>query len=153
MVDLKAPRILGSYPVVTHQENALNRPSNNVIWNYFLKEPDIDSTEVKQATHFTLEMADPKNVKASLYNGEHLLKTRLVKGKLKNGYFRLKHRLKWQGIPIIYWGLSSEKIQFGIGSEQQLYIDQSSTRNGGILIIISGTPDVIVSSTILPYKF
>lgn len=152
LVSLKAPRIIGQYPVIIHKENYLNRPSNIVVWNHFIKHANADSLEVKQATHFQLELIDRKNITATLFKGDHVLITRDVKGKIKNGYFRLKHRLKITGIPPLLWGLSSEKTQLGIGNNQELYIDSSSTRNGGFLFFLAGTPDITMSDTIQPYN-
>lgn len=152
LTSLKTPGLIGSYPTIVPAEDKKSLSAGYLPWNYFKHKKDIDSNEVKQASHFTLELTDKKNVTVTLYNGSAILKKRVIKGGLKGGYFRLKHRFTLSGVPLIFWKTTSEKTQFGIGSNQELFIDFAETRNGGFLFFMAGTPDQTTSITIPQYR-
>lgn len=152
LIPLQAPMIIGKYPV--NIERTIKMHSNKdtiiatVVWYYFKDSPGKDSLELTQATHIELKLADEKQMIATLYKQNVPLKTEVVRGRLRKGYFRAKHQLSLKGIPPFYWSTSSVKMQFGIGSQGQLYIDSADETNGSILIMVAGTPGFTRSITI-----
>ncbi|TDO20829.1 hypothetical protein [Pedobacter duraquae] len=155
LVALKAPSLIGRYPVKVDRTIRVNSTKDTVIstpiW-YFLKNSEgADTAELAKATHVELTLADKTHVTSKLYQDKTLLKSEVIKGKLKNGYFRKKHDLSITGVPPFYWSMNSNKIQFGLGKNGQLYIDQADETNGSILIIMAGTPGFTSSYTVLPY--
>ncbi|RZM23881.1 MAG: hypothetical protein EOO88_24715 [Pedobacter sp.] len=151
-----SPMLIGKYPVRINQIAKSGSARDTVfpitIWYMFKNSEGRDSAELAQATHMELRLVDKKHVSSTLFNGEKALKTDIINGHLKNGYFRKKHNLSLSGIPPFYWALSSNKMQFALGKEKQLYIDQADETNGSILIIMAGTPGFTRSYTVLPYK-
>jgi hypothetical protein len=159
LVPLNAPMSIGKYPVRVNRtvSNSASSKSQDtiistVIWYYFKNSPGNDSLELSKATHFELNLTDEKHATAILYNGKVPLKTDINKGRLRKGYFRLKHDLSFSGIPPFYWSMSSSKKQFGIGKEGQLFIDAADETNGSILIMMAGTPGFTRSMTVPIYE-
>jgi hypothetical protein len=156
LVPLEAPMLVGKYPVKTNRTIQITSTKDTliptVLWYYFKNSSLTDSLEVAQATHIELRLTDKKHAAATLYNGSIPLKTKINDGRLRKGYFRMKHELSFSGIPPFYWSMSSAKIQFGIGKENQLYIDAADETNGSILIMVAGTPGTTRSLTIPAYK-
>ncbi|RZM24127.1 MAG: hypothetical protein EOO88_23875 [Pedobacter sp.] len=143
LVKLNVPAKIGHYPVRIERvikENGKTLNHTTVIWYHFKNSGGPDSSELKQATHIALELIDDKHLKAGLYNGDVLLKSNVLKGKLKNGYFRRKAMTEFMGVPPIYWSVTSTKMQLGVGPNEVLYIDHATETNGGILIMMAGTP-------------
>ena len=156
LVPLSANGTIGSYPVRFNR--TLTGPSgkdtvvSRSLWSYFKSYPGSDSVELAKATHITLSLTDSHHATAVLHQKEIPLKTAVVIGRIKKGYFRRKHHLTMSGVPPFYWAMSSDKMQFGIGNQGQLYIDQADETNGSILIIAAGTPGFTTSLTIPSYN-
>ncbi|SFH03971.1 hypothetical protein [Pedobacter insulae] len=152
LVSLMAPMEIGKYPVsVNRTVTSKSRKDtiiSTVVWQYFKNSEGKDSLDVERATHIKLKMVDGKNLVATLYHGDVSLKTEIMKGSLKKGYFRARHDFSMKGVPPFYWKTSSAKIQFGIGREGQLYIDTADETNGSILIMVAGTPGFTRSLTV-----
>ena len=155
LVKLKAPSLIGRYPVKVDRTVRINSIKDTVIsrpiWYFFKSSEAADTAELAKATHIELILTDQTHVTSKLYQDETLLKSEVIKGKIKNGYFRKKHDLSIAGVPPFYWSMTSNKIQFGLGKNGQLYIDQANETNGSILIIMAGTPGFTTSYTVLPY--
>ena len=148
--------VIGKYPIRINETAKLSSARDTIfpitIWYMFKNSEVRDSAELAQATHMELRLVDKKHVSSTLFNGEQPLKTDIMSGRLKNGYFRKKHNLSMSGIPPFYWTLHSSKMQFALGKDKQLYIDHADETNGSILIIMAGTPGFTRSYTVLPYK-
>jgi len=155
LVDLKSAKFIGKYPIKVNRTFKTNAQKDTVIsmpiWYFFKNSDGIDSAELAKATHMELTLTDNTHVTSGLYKDDVLLKTEVIKGRIKNGYFRKKHSLSFSGIPPFYWSMSSNKMQFGLGKQGQLYIDQADETNGSILIIMAGTPGFTTSLTVPPY--
>ena len=156
LVAFKTPGAIGKYPVKIDRTIKRSSVRDTVIsvplWYFFKHSDGRDSAELAKATHIELQLIDSKHVNSSLYEGNYLLKTEVIKGRIKNGYFRRKHQFEINGIPPFYWTTSSSKIQFGLGKNGQLYLDQANETNGGLLIIMAGTPGFTSSYIIDPYS-
>ncbi|WP_157263069.1 hypothetical protein [Pedobacter steynii] len=156
LVPLQAPMTMGKYPVNVSRTietgSYKGKIISTVVWYYFKNSKDIDSLEIAQATHIELKLSDKKHLTAILYKGNAPLKTGVLKGHLKKGYFRARHDLSLRGVPPFFWSVSSAKMQFGIGKKGQLYIDSANETNGSILIMVAGTPGFTQSLTIPVYE-
>lgn len=159
LVTLQAPMLIGNYPVKFNREVKIYDSKSTqdklipvILWYYFKNASRTDSLAVARATHIELKLTDKKHVTATLYAGNTPLKTKINEGRLRKGYFRMKHELSLKGVPPFFWSISSAKIQFGLGQEKQLYIDQANETNGSILIIMAGTLGFTTSLTVPPYN-
>jgi hypothetical protein len=155
LIQLNGPRKIGRYPVKVDRElvdNGKMLTRSTVLWYHFKNNAAPDSLALKQATHIELELIDDTHLRAGLYKNDSLLKVNILKGKLRNGYFRRKGSLDFMGVPPIYWSVTSSKMQFGIGPESELYIDNASETNGGFLIMLAGTGGATHSLTIPALK-
>lgn len=156
LVSLQAPMFIGKYPVTVNRivKSEFHKDTiiPTVVWYYFKNSSGKDSLELTQATHITLTLTSQKQLKAILYNRDVPLKTELLKGRLRKGYFRAKHELSLSGVPPFYWSMTSSKMQVGIGREKQLFIDSADETNGSILIVMAGTPGFTRSITVPVYE-
>ena len=159
LVALQAPMLIGNYPVrfnrtikMYDSKSTKDTLIPTILWYYFKNASGTDSLELSRATHIELKLTDKKHASATLYAGNTPLKTKINKGRLRKGYFRMKHELSFRGVPPFFWSMSSAKIQFGLGKEKQLYIDQADETNAGILIMMAGTPGFTTNLTVLPYS-
>lgn len=159
LVTLQAPMLIGNYPVRFNRAvKVFDSKSNKdtfiptILWYYFKNASGTDSLDIARATHIELRLTDKKHATAALYAGNTLLKTKINEGRLRKGYFRMKHELSLKGIPPFFWSMSSAKIQFGLGKDKQLYIDAADETNGSILIMVAGTPGFTTSLTVPPYN-
>jgi len=155
LVPLNAPRLIGSYPTKVAMEYVNNKDTlknDRIIWYHFKDDEGKDSVELKEATHFEIRLIDNKHVQSVLYNGDRVLKTSVAKGRLRKGYFRFKGSVSLSGIPPFCWAMESNKSQFGLGKNGQLFIDAADETDGGILIIMAGTPGFTYSVTVPVYR-
>lgn len=156
LVPLQAPMAIGNYPVsiprTITSKSGKDTIIPTVIWYFFNNSDDPVTSELAQATHLGLNLTDKKHLTATLYNGAIPLKTSVLKGRLKHGYFRMKHDLSLSGVPPFYWSMTSAKKQIGIGKEKQLFIDHANETNGSILIMVAGTPGFTTSHTVPVYE-
>lgn len=156
LVPLKASIVIGDYPLrfdrpmsrVVNMQLKQDTVISMVLWNFFRDFPVKDSAEFAHATHIHLELRDKSHLLASLYDGLTPLRTEVIEGRLRKGYFRIKHELSFQGVPPFYWSMSSSKMQFGLSNLGQLYIDQADETNGSILIIMAGVGGFTTSYTV-----
>lgn len=63
----------------------------------------------------------------------------------------MKHELSFSGVPPFYWSMNSSKMQFGLGKQGELFIDEADETNGSILIIMAGTGGFTTSYTVPKY--
>lgn len=156
LVPLQAPMAIGNYPVSinrTIKSQSLKDtliPTN--IWHYFKNSEGKDSLNLAKATHIELHLPDETHITATLYSGTNPLKTEKINGRLQNGYFRIKHNFSMKGIPPLYWKTTSSKMQLGVGSEGELYIDSVDETNGMFLFMAAGTPGATRSITVPKYE-
>ncbi|MCD0489453.1 hypothetical protein LPB86_14515 [Pedobacter sp. MC2016-14] len=155
LVPLQAPMLIGKYPAIIERKLTLYSGKDTllptIIWYHFKNSPGKDSAELAQATHMELILKDAKHISSTLYKDDVALKTDVIRGRLKKGYFRKKHQLSLSGIPPFYWSISSNKMQLGLGKEHQLFIDHADETNGSILIIVAGTPGITSSLSVPRY--
>lgn len=155
LVELNAPMLIGKYPLKTSQTFRTHTQKDTVVsvpvWYFFKNSEGTDSVELAQATHIKLEVTDKKHATATLYNGNIALKTGINKGRFRKGYFRMKHELSFSGVPPFYWSMNSSKMQFGLGKQGELFIDEADETNGSILIIMAGTGGFTTSYTVPKY--
>jgi hypothetical protein len=155
LVELKSPMLIGKYPFRASRTFQTNAQQDTVvsipIWYFFKDSEGADSAELAKATHMEVSLTDKNHVTTTLYSGSTLLKSEVIKGRIKNGYFRKKHSLSIKGVPPFYWSMSSTKMQFGLNNKGELYIDQADETSGSILIIVAGTPGFTTSFTVAPY--
>ena len=156
LVPLTAPIVIGDYPLrfdrpmsrVVNMQLKEDTIISMVLWNFFRDFPVKDSLEFAHATHIHLELRDKSHLLASLHDGLTPLRTEIIEGRLRKGYFRIKHELSFRGVPPFYWSMSSSKMQFGLSNHGQLYIDQADETNGSILIIMAGVGGFTTSYTV-----
>lgn len=154
LVPLNAPQLIGKYPATILKEytgNGKTQQFTDILWYHFKNSPSSDSLELKQATHMELELTDAQHVTSRLYKGDILLKTDVIKGRLKNGYFRKKNHFSMKGIPPFYWSTTSVKVQFGTDTQKQLLIHHAQETSGGFLIMLAGTPGTTRTEIVPPY--
>lgn len=156
LVPLEAPMEIGKYPVTISQtfksKSRKDTVVQKVVWHYFKNPERSDFQELAQATHIQLTLDDENHITAALHKGDIPLRTEIVKGSLKNGYFRAKHHFTMKGLPPFYWKATSAKMQLGVGREGQLYIDSADETNGSILIMAAGTPGSTRTLTVPKYE-
>ena len=156
LVALKAPMLIGRYPVSYSKYLRSKFHKDTVmpvmIWYFFKDSPGKDSAELAQASHMELNLTDKKHMISKLYNGNILLKTETIKGHLRRGYFRKKHDLSFTGVPPFYWSMTSIKKQFGLGTDNQLFIDAADETSGSVLIFGASSGGCTTSHTIMPVK-
>lgn len=159
LIALQAPMLIGNYPVRFNRTVKMYASKSTkdtliptILWHYFKNASGTDLLELSRATHIELKLIDKKHAAATLYAGNTALKTKINKGRLRKNYFRMKHELSFRGVPPFFWSMSSAKMQFGLGKEKQLYIDEADETNGSILIIMAGTPGFTTNLTVLPYS-
>jgi len=155
-VALKAPMFIGRYPLNYSRYLSSRFHKDTVmpvmIWYIFKDSPGKDSVELAQASHMELNLTDKKHMTSKLYNGNILLKTEIIKGHLRKGYFRKKHDLSFTGVPPFYWSMTSIKKQFGLGTDNQLFIDAADETSGSVLIFGASSGGCTTSHTIMPVK-
>ncbi|TDQ06216.1 hypothetical protein [Pedobacter metabolipauper] len=139
LVRLKTPQLIGKYATWSSDQFKTHLGKDTIIpvdlWRLLGTSSETDSVTRKQATHMELRLTDKNHVTAILYKGDVALKKEVIKGRVRRGYFRKKTEADLMGVPPFYWSLSSQKVQFGIGKEQQLFVDAAAETGGSILII------------------
>lgn len=110
LIALNAPMPIGKFPVRvnrTLRSFSIDRQKDTVgampIWYFFKSPGDADSAELTRATHMELALTDETHVTSRLYQDDVLLKTGVIKGRLRKGYFKKEHDLLLTGVPPFYW--------------------------------------------------
>ncbi|MBL7726320.1 MAG: hypothetical protein JNM68_01490 [Dinghuibacter sp.] len=85
-----------------------------------------------------LELLSPRQLKASLWNNDTLLKTITLKGKIKDGYFSVRRYYNIIPIPFIYFRHNDHKIRLGKTTDGRLVADAAESHGGWILVMAAG---------------
>lgn len=88
-----------------------------------------------------LEVLDAHTVLAKLMDGNQIRDTKRLKGKIRDGYFYLRTKSTYWGVPIVYWAVLGLRTRLGVNSTGQLFADSNYSHGGGILILTAGSID------------
>jgi hypothetical protein len=97
----------------------------------------IDTT---QFTSVKFKILNEKRLKLDFMLEEDLVKSKIIKYRLRNnGFIKLRNRnLKVTGIPYIFGGYEMEKYDIGLTKTGDLILHGYNERAGGFLIVLSG---------------
>lgn len=111
--------------------------NSDCLWCYLLfpkSKPGTDwvSHRVK------LQMLDKKTLRAQLIKTEEILIVRTMKGKIKNGAFRVK-RSRVRGVPAIFFTSESIVFQIAPGLDSTLKLDAEISSYGNVFLFSAGS--------------
>lgn len=101
------------------------RTDFQALWAVLLKKPGKDFSKVKwnEDAYVQLSAIGKKAILAQLFSDSTLLEEKVLKGRVKNGYFSVRTKIRVLGIPLIFFRYTNYKIQLGVGADQKLIID------------------------------
>ena len=65
----------------------------------------------------------------------------ILKGRVTANYFSLNRKIKFYGLPFIYFSWFDYKLQLGLDKNNELHIDGNNGRLGWVLIIAAGNKE------------
>ncbi|RQO67419.1 hypothetical protein DBR43_23055 [Pedobacter sp. KBW06] len=129
-----------------------SRQSKNFnLWPYLTREP-MEETLLMKDLSVDLKMISKRRLQITLYDGEARLSQKLIKGKLRKGYFKLRDKTKLNGIPPLFWTLFSEKTRIGKSAKGNLQLENVSARCGMAIFFLASTPDTHVALGFQPIQ-
>jgi len=104
------------------------------LWQQFnyLQNEQLKNTEYYKVI---LTVINEKRIKVGYYLKEKLIDERIIKGKINNGYFLSRRKIKAKGIPFIYFKYSETQFQIGINENGDLIVDRFLGQCGMIFIL------------------
>lgn len=88
-----------------------------------------------------LQLQRRRKLSARLINDTQLIAERILKGRIRDGYFTVRRKVRYFGLPFLYLRYSDYKVQLGSDNKRQLLVDAVSSRFGWIFIMSAGTAD------------
>ena len=92
-----------------------------------------------------LEVINKRKVLAKLWLNDTVIAVKILKGKIKNGYFSVRRKLKIVGFPLVYFFTSDNKLEIGSSNNNQLIINSATSSYGMIFIITNGNTQQFTS--------
>ncbi len=86
-----------------------------------------------------LQFENDKTLLVKLYNADTILAEKKYKGKFKDGFFLVKRKVKYFGLPFIYMRFSQYRCRIGKDISNHLIVDKAEERFGWIFIFSAGT--------------
>lgn len=117
---------------------------NTSLWkqfNYLKKD-----TLVNWQNHtIELEVINKKSVSAKLWLNDAIVAEKTIKGKIRDGYFSAKRKVKIVGFPLVYFFSSDNKLEIGSSKNNQLIINSATSSYGMIFIMSNGNTQQFTS--------
>jgi len=135
----------------TARTDTSRRSKDFNLWPYLTREPMEEALLVKDLS-VDLKMISKRRLQVTLYDAEVLLSQKLIKGKLRKGYFKLRHKTKLNGIPPLFWTFFSEKTRIRRSEKGNLQLENVSTRCGMAVFFLAATPDTHVAIDFQPIQ-
>ncbi|MBL7747420.1 MAG: hypothetical protein JNM19_08360 [Chitinophagaceae bacterium] len=88
-----------------------------------------------------LQLQRRRKLNARLINDTQLIEERILKGRIRDGYFSVRRKVRYVGLPFLYLRYSDYKVQLGSDNNRHLLVDAVSSRFGWIFIMSAGTAD------------
>lgn len=109
-----------------------NTATGDLFWNFYTRGYAIESDSLYAVT---IEVLDATHINVSLFENDRMLRSKTLRGKLKNGYFEM--RLRKFILPAVYLNCCrSTKFRIGLQENMHLITDyeQISWGTGFVLI-------------------
>jgi hypothetical protein len=101
----------------------------------FTSKYDFLNSTIKLTSHGS------KRILAELIVADTIKEKLVLKGRVTDDYFSLRKKIRFYGLPFIYFAWFDYKLQLGLDSNNQLHIDGNNGRLGWILIIAAGNKE------------
>jgi hypothetical protein len=98
----------------------------------FTKKFDFVNSKIK------LTSQGKKRILAELIVADTVKEKLILKGRVTANYFSLNRKIKFYGLPFIYFSWFDYKLQLGLDKNNELHIDGNNGRLGWVLIIAAG---------------
>lgn len=120
----------GKYNRISTRET--ESETGDLFWNLFTKGYNIGD---KKLCNIELKVIDEKNIEVTLMKNDSLIKSKVLKGKIKNGYFEFKKRVFI--LPTIFLNtFRTTKFRVGILENYNLTTDYNQISFGTGFVII-----------------
>ncbi len=86
-----------------------------------------------------VQLKDNKTLIVKLYNGSNLIDEKKYKGKIKKGYFSVRRRIKYFGLPFLFLTYFDYKLRIGKDTSNNLVLDAMQERDAWLLVFVSGS--------------
>jgi hypothetical protein len=97
-----------------------------------------DTFKAPENSTVTLEVLDNTKLKAVLKKDSVVIKTVVLSGKYKEGYFSVKRYYRIIPFPFIYFRHDDHKIRIGKTQSGSLVLDAAESHSGWVLIMAAG---------------
>lgn len=94
--------------------------------------------ETEKEFHIKLEVLNTKTIQATLFKNKQNVTHKILKGKIKKGYFKTCIEKKWKGIPLIYYQSSKKNLYLGTDNQHNLLVYSRGRVHGAIFIFAGG---------------
>ena len=120
----------GKYKRFSKQQDK-NNNNGDLYWNFFDRGQNLSESR----DFFEIKVIDKKNISISYIDGCETIKSKTMKGKIKNGYFEFQR--KYLFIPAIYVNVYRDsKFRIRLSNEKDLLTDYKQITIGTAIFII-----------------
>jgi hypothetical protein len=88
-----------------------------------------------------IELNTKNKITAKLFVNDRLVDEKRYKGKIKDGYFVARRRVKYFGIPFVYVSYADYQFRLGKSTSDRLHLDAVNGWFGEIFILTAGHND------------
>ena len=118
-----------------YSRNPVNQPEKwkgDLFWNFFTRGYNVGADSLCSVS---IRVVDERNLDVTLMKNDSIIKSKVVKGKLKDGYFEMNRRVFF--IPTIYLNVfRTTKFRLGLLENQSLTTDYKQIAWGTGFVII-----------------
>ncbi len=112
--------------------NQSEKWKGDLFWNFFTRGYNVGADSLCSVK---IRVVDERNLDVTLLKNDSIIKSKVIKGKLKNGYFEMKRRIFF--IPAIYLNIfRTTKFRIGLLENQSLTTDYIQIALGTGFVII-----------------
>lgn len=136
---------LTSSTLILLEGNYFNQPEDSArngaidcLWRQMKLRKSSSLLDHHDSLRILLRVRDSHTLYARLMEGEKELDQKKLKGRVKDGYFCLRRKYTFWGVPLIYWAEFELSTRLGTDGHG-LYADSEHVHGGGVLLLMGGS--------------
>lgn len=112
--------------------NPLEKRKGDLFWNFYTRGYNVGADSLCSVS---IKVVDERSLYVTLLKNDSIIKSKVIKGKLKNGYFEMKRRVFF--VPTIFLNIfRTTKFRLGLLENQNLTTDYNQIAWGTGFVII-----------------
>lgn len=114
-------------------------PGDNVLWKHLTRKAGPEGKEHNRT--IGIKMISSKRLQVTICDGSTAPQLKVIRGRWKHGYFRLRNQTLLHGVPPLLWNKETTKTRIGKLNNGSIVIDEVRSGMGMFLMFIAGPPD------------